>query len=281
MTLTGKAVAYGAVTIVNAISCGLGAAVGINLKTEAKVILKKEPRSITGLILSDPKENPILIKKVVKKVLEFFHLEKKYGAYVETNSSIPIARGLKSSSLAVLAALKKDLDDLSIIKLGVDAAVDAKVTITGAFDDACASYFGDVVITNNKNKEILKQYSVDDYSVLIYTPSKKFYTAKSDLSKMKVIANEAKILHKIAEKGNYWSAMTLNGLLYSAALGFDMKIAIAALSLGALAAGLSGKGPAIAAIVSNDKVDKIKKIWKKDGVQVISARINHEKAHVL
>ena len=51
--------------------------------------------------------------------------------------------------LATIAALGKTLDDLELVKLGVDAAFDAKVTVTGAFDDACASYFGGAVITDN------------------------------------------------------------------------------------------------------------------------------------
>ena len=85
-----------------------------------------------------------------------FGLEKSFGAKIKTQSNIPIARGLKSSSvaanataLATTAALGKTLDDLEIIKLGVEAAFDAKVTVTGAFDDACASYFGGIVITDN------------------------------------------------------------------------------------------------------------------------------------
>ncbi len=62
-----------------------------------------------------------------------------------------MARGLKSSSaaanaiaLATTAALERSLDDVTVVKLGVDGALDAKVTITGAFDDACASYFGGI-----------------------------------------------------------------------------------------------------------------------------------------
>ena len=77
-------------------------------------------------------------------------------------------KGLKSSSaaanavaLASTAALGKHLDDLELVKLGVDAAFDAKVTVTGAFDDACASYFGGIVVTDNLNRKIIKQMPVD------------------------------------------------------------------------------------------------------------------------
>ena len=96
------------------------------------------------------------MEKTVARVLQRFSLDNSFGAKIKTWSNIPIAKGLKSSSaaanavaLATTAALGKTLDDLEIVNLGVDAAFDAKVTVTGAFDDACASYFGGVVITDN------------------------------------------------------------------------------------------------------------------------------------
>ncbi|MEM2922751.1 MAG: shikimate kinase [Candidatus Bathyarchaeia archaeon] len=289
MVRVGKAVAFGAVTIINAISCGLGAALGVGLKTEASVKLTDEPRRIEGRILSDPGESTVLFEKVVAHVLRHFRLEDEYGAYVETQSNIPIARGLKSSSaaanaivLAVLAALGKEVDDLTVINLGVDAAIEAGVTITGAFDDACASYFGGIAVTDNFQRKVLRQFRPDDgYSVLIYVPPKKAYTAKADIGRMRLIAKEVKALHKLAVLGEYWPAMTLNGLVYSAALGYDTKIAIDALAAGAVAAGLSGKGPAITSVVPQEKVDKVKDAWERHGNNVIETRINFEKAHIL
>ena len=170
---------------------------------------------------------------------------------MKTWSNIPIARGLKSSSvaanaitLATVAALNKKLDDLTIVNLGVDAALDAKVTITGAFDDACASYFGDVVITDNLKRRIIKQFRIaEDLTILFHIPAEKTYTISSDVKRMKSVATLVKTAYKEALKGKIWSALTLNGLLYSSALGYNPSIALDALLAGALAAGLSGKGP--------------------------------------
>ena len=103
MSLIGKATAYGAVTIINAISCGLGATLGIDLKTEATVKLTDNPGKIIGKIYPDIEENTILIQKVIEIGLRHFNLNQKYGAIVETKSNIPIARGLKSSSVAANA----------------------------------------------------------------------------------------------------------------------------------------------------------------------------------
>jgi len=286
----GKALAYGAVTIVNAISCGLGAALGIKLWTEATVKLTDEPNSIQGRILSDPSENPSLIVETVKKVLKYLNLEDTYGAYVETRSNIPIARGLKSSSaaanavaLATISALNKKLEDLTVINLGVDAAVEARVTVTGAFDDACASYFGNVVVTDNTSRKLLKVFSVEEseHQVLIHVPKEKKYTADSDVKAIKAVAREVKAIHKEALSGNYWTAMTLNGFVHSAVLGYNPKIGLEALKKGAVAAGLSGKGPAVAAVVPKAKVDDVLDAWQHYEGDIIKTEINREKAHIV
>ena len=289
MAIVGEAIAYGAVTIVNAISCGLGAALGVDLWTKASVELTNEPGVIKGTILSDSEESTVLIKKTVSRVLKYLDLEGEYGAYVETQSDIPIARGLKSSSaaanaiaLATFSALDVDIEDLTVVNLGVDAAMDAGVTITGAFDDACASYFGNIAVTDNRSRKILKRFvAEEDYVVLIHVPPSKAYTADSGVNKMRLMAREVESIHKEALSGNYWAAMTLNGLVYSTILGYNPSTAIEALSAGAIAASLSGTGPAVAAVVPAENSDGIKGVWQRHEGYVIETRVNREKSHAL
>jgi shikimate kinase len=289
MVCVGKAIACGAVTIVNAIACGYGAALGIDLWTKASVKLTNEKNVIEGKIISDPAENPVLIKKTIHRVLSYFNLEDEYGARVETSSNIPIARGLKSSStaanalvLATLSALKKNIDDLEVVNLGVDAALDSNVTITGAFDDACASYFGNIIITDNSSRKIMKEFiPKEKYTILIYTPPRKAYTMNSNVDKMQVISREIRHIHREALSGNYWTAMTLNGLAYSSLLGYDVSIAIEALSAGAIAASLSGTGPAVAAVVDSEYEENVKSNWQHREGKVIETQINHQKARIL
>ncbi len=289
MTEKAEAVCNGAATIVNAIATGKGAAFGVNLWTRAEVELTDEPGIIKGEVFSDPAENPVLIEKTVRRALAQFGLIEKFGAKVRTWSNIPIAKGLKSSSgaanaiaLATVAALKKTLGDLEIIDLGVDAALDSKVTITGAFDDACASYFGDVVITDNLKRRIIKRFRIrEDLAVLFYVPSEKAYTVNSDTQRMRSVASLVEIAYKEALKENFWSALTLNGLIYSSALKYNPLIALDALHAGAVASGLSGKGPSVTAVVPSDKVDSVKKVWQAYEGNVLEARVNHEKAKIV
>ena len=284
-----EAVSHGAATIINAIATGKGAAIGVDLWTKARVQLTDKVGVIEGKIVSDPREDLILIKKTVRRVLKHFNLEGRFGAKVETWSNIPIARGLKSSSaagnaiaLATIAALNKNLDDLTIVNLGVDGAIDARVTITGAFDDACASYLGGIVITDNMKRRMVKRLEIaESLTVLFQVPAKKIYTVGSDVHRMKGMASLVKIAYKEALKGNHWAALTLNGLIYSSALGYDPSVAVDALLAGALAAGLSGTGPAVTAIVPDEKKDLVKDAWQAYEGDILETRINHMKAKVV
>ena len=283
------AIAHGAATIVNAIALGKGAAFGVDLWTKAEVKLTDDPHVFKAEITSDPKENTALIEKTVLRVLQRFSLDNSFGAIVKTWSNIPIAKGLKSSSaaanavaLATTAALGKTLDDLEIVKLGVDAAFDAKVTVTGAFDDACASYFGGVVITDNLNREIVKQLPLaEDLIVLFYVPPEKAYTADSNVSRLQTVKPLIEVAYKEALEGKVWEALTLNGLIYSSASGYDTSIAIDALAAGAVAAGLCGKGPAVTAVAPKDKVGSVKAALQKYDGEILQAHLNREKAKVL
>ncbi len=289
MNVKAEALAHGAATIVNAIALGKGAAFGVDLWTKAEVKLTDEPQIIRGEIASDPSESTLLIEKTVTRVFQQFKVEKQFGAKVKTYSNIPIARGLKSSSaaanavaLATTSALSKKLDDLKMVNLGVDAAFDAKVTVTGAFDDACASYFGGVVITDNLNRELVKRDTCpEDLAVLFHVPSTKSYTGDSNVNRLKTIAPLVKVAFEEAVKGNFWAALSLNGIIYSAALGFDTSVALDALSAGAVAAGLCGKGPAVTAVVSMDKVDEVKTALQRHEGEILQARLNQEKARVV
>jgi shikimate kinase len=64
------------------------------------------------------------------------------------------------------------------------------------------------------------------------------------------------IAFNCALEGDYLSAMTLNGLCYSAALRLDQTASLEALRMGARAAGLSGTGPATVILVDKNTVDE-------------------------
>lgn len=279
MKQTGYACAFGAGTIINAIATWKGAAFGIDLRTEAEVILT-EDKKIKGYI--EDGGDTRLIERSVELVLSRFG--SSCGAKVSTKSEIPMASGLKSSSaaanaavLATLDALGEKLPPLEAVKLGVQAALDSKVTITGAFDDACASMLGGFVITDNKKMELISRVERDS-EVLILAPPKKVLSSATNVVRSRLMGRWVELAYKEAVAGNYEKAMTLNGFLYCAVLGFSTEPMFAALEVGIEGVSLSGTGPAYTALGSAELLDKLEPVWQRMGGKVIRTRTNSKGA---
>ena len=284
----GHGCANGAGTIVNAIAIWKGAAFCIDLKTTADVNLDEcsdagdgdgdgDAGRIIGRIENADTADTALITRCVSLVLDRFGY--RCDGVVTTRSEIPIARGLKSSSaaanatvLATLDAIGETLPLMDVVSMGVRAALDVGVTITGAFDDACASALGGIVITDNRNMELVERL-VYESDVLIYLPEEKAFTADTDVTRSKAIAPLVEVAYRLALDHDFENAMTLNGLLYCAALGFDTEIVMGALEIGVLGVGLSGTGSAYTALVGRDQIQELKGCWSDMGGSVIQTRI--------
>jgi shikimate kinase len=276
--LRGFATACGAATVLNAVSNWKGCAFGINLKTSAEVELDR-----SGCIKGDvPGVDTSLIERCAERVLQHFGCN--YGAVVRTWSEIPVASGLKSSStaanaviLATLDALGEEMDLVDAAKLGVAAAREAGVTITGALDDALASMLGGIVITDNREMKLLKREELDS-PVLLLVPEKRAFSKDTDVKRSKTIAPLADVAFELAMRGDYHRAMTLNGFAYCAALGLSAEPQLRALEAGASGVSLSGTGPAYAALVSEDKIATLETAWSDLGGRVINTRTNNRSA---
>jgi shikimate kinase len=289
MLRTAEAESHGAVTIVNAMATGKGAALGIELWTRARVTVTNQAGRFVARNITDPNENTDLAETTAQHVFARYGADKRLGAAIETESNIPPAVGLKSSSaasnavaLASVHALSRKISDAEVVRLGVEASLRAGVTITGAYDDACACYFGGVVVTDNMKRRILKRFKPKgSLRVLIHVPNMKRYTREVDPKPFRAIRRFVEAAHREAIRGNYWNSMTLNGLIYSMALGYDTTATTLALEAGAIAAGLTGKGPAVAAIVPESKETNVRTAWRRLRGQVIVTSFNLRKATAL
>jgi shikimate kinase len=280
-----KVSSIGSATIVNAIAIGCGSAFGIGLD----IVVDIETRnSNETTFTSDIGASTDLMEICKKNVFSYYNIhDDDLSLNIKTKSNLPMASGLSSSSAlsnGIVFALsniiskefnKPSLNDYDIINLAIDSSLEAGVTITGAFDDATASYFGGITVTNNKYREILKQEIMDDLSVLIYMPNYHSKSGESDIDRMKLLSPLVKDAFKLALNGDYFKALTLNGLLYSSTLNFDPSIAIDALNAGALSSGLSGTGSSFVAISTKDKIDDIKDTWNSYEGKVIETCVNN------
>ena len=281
--------ASGAGTIINAIATYKGSAFGIDLWTSAEVELGEDFKGIEGAIEQEEgqkRADTRLIERCVELVLKRFNLPVR--AYVKTSSEIPIGSGLKSSSAAANATIVATLDAiggeakgaigaLDAIRLGVDAALDVGVSITGAFDDACASALGGIVITDNKKRALIKRVEKES-AVLIFVPQKTAFTADTDVKRSRLIAPWVNRAYELAMAGRFEEAMTLNGFLYCAALNFDPEPMLKALECGVRGVSLSGTGPSFVALVDDEEQrDRLRAAWRELKLEgeVMERRINN------
>jgi shikimate kinase len=275
-----RATMHGAVSIVNAIATGNGSAMGISLKVVAEVETSKGKgvRFLTG------KNDDRLVNNIIKNTLSAGVLEKNQVT-ISVRSEIPIGFGLKSSSavsnavaLACCRITCEKVDDVAVLDAAVRASLDAKVTITGAYDDATACYYGGFVVTDNYARKLVKREDAPDslYAV-IFLPNN---IPRGDVRKLGDLADLFMDAYHLAEGGEYWKAMKLNGVLASAALGSTYKPVLAALEQGALAAGISGNGPSIAAIAYEDELEDIQSAFGKFNGKVLTSKVNNQKATV-
>lgn len=275
----------GSATIINAIATGFGSAFGIGLDIVCNA--KTQSHSIT--CSNDVGADTSLMELCVSNVFDYYGVDAdEFGLDIKTTSELPMASGLSSSSAlsnAVTAISSKiiseefnlePLSDFDIINLAIESSLKAKVTITGAFDDATASYFGGVTVTDNGARKILIKEPMEELPVLVYMPNFISKSGSSDVNKMKLMAPLVETAFEIAKNKNYFKALNLNGLIYAAALGFDSSIAIEALNSGALASGLSGTGSSFVAICEEDKIDDIKEAWSLLDGRVIETFSDNE-----
>ncbi len=270
--------AYGAVSIVNAISIGRGAALGVSLTTEAEVELDV----VEGVVLDAGGEDmdSSLVSEVVRRFTEELGVGVR-GCRVRTRSSIPVAVGLKSSSsaavataLALLDALDTEMDDDRILALVAEASKSSGTSITGALDDAAACMMGGIVVTDNIGMRILRRDQPPNLITVVGVPGGRTYTREFKRELLNPIRELVEEAFQLALRGEYWKAMTLNGILHASALKLPSEPIIGALRAGALAAGVSGTGPAIAAVTEQSKMEDVGQVFSTAGYHVLKCPIN-------
>lgn len=277
MTIKVTSIVHGAISIVNAVATGFGSAMGISLNVKVEIISKKG----SGLIFQKG-GGSLMIKKIIYDVLQSKYLNNSQ-LLININSEIPSGMGLKSSSavsnavaLACNSLINKEISDESVLNSAIDASLYAKTTITGAYDDSTACFFGGFVTTDNYKRKILKrENSPTDISAVIFLPNNK---KRGDVTRLKLLSDIYLEAFQLAYSGQYWKAMTLNGVLTSSLLSNSYTITRMCLENGALAASISGNGPAVAAVVRESEVQRIKSALSNLDGRVIISRTNNQKA---
>jgi len=272
--MQGRATAPAAGTVLNALASGVGAAFAIDADTAAEVALDPDGDAVSGTVAGAPDADTALVERCVELAVDRWGdaagLDPAtVGGSVRTESEVPMAAGLKSSSaaanatvLATAAAVDADPDPIEACRLGVRAARDAGVTVTGAFDDASASMLGGLTLTDNAEDDLLARETVD-WTVLVWTPPERAYSADADVERCERVAGLADLVADRTRAGDHGRAMTVNGLAFCAALEFPTAPLVDALPH-ATGVSLSGTGPSYVAVFDADAGD--------DAVETVAGR---------
>jgi len=277
--MRGTARAPAAGTVLNALATGRGVAFAIDLYTTATVVLD-DREGVEGSVAGAEHADTALVEGCVAAVTERFG--NGQGGRVHTESEVPMAAGLKSSSAAANATVLATLDALDALgavsreeaaRIGVAVAREVGVTVTGAFDDASASMLGGLTRTDNREDRLLDR-AEPDWAVLVWAPPDRAYSADADVERCRQVTPMARLVEELAADGAYGRAMTVNGLAFCAALGFSPAPLVEALP-DAAGVSLSGTGPSFTAVGDTEALDPVRERWAARDGTVTTTHTQH------
>lgn len=270
MNVLGEGEARGGVSVLHALGTGKGCSIGIDLLTRVELIDEK---------CDNLEDKHNLLNAVIKCWKEEgFPLPEEYGWKITSN--VPIGQGLKSSSALACAAIKSlnsaswlNLNNFEIVDLAVKAQKEAGCTITGSIDDTWSAMTEGWKLTDstkNASESILTEGHIEE-SVCVLIAIRRDRKRKIDVvSFAEYDALFDKALRSI-EKGEVFEALTTNGMGVAAASEDNEAIRICNLSMinGAIAAGITGSGPAISIICYENEVNSISDIIDRYDMDLI------------
>lgn len=256
--MRGCGMSYGAISVLNAIPCGIGSTIGIGLRTEA---VFEDDRGTTVIAVGRPDTDTGLAETCARRAMETIGAEGGFRLTVRTE--IPGSVGLKSSSSvcnavisSVLDAYGERMDDADRIRLGVRCARECGVTVTGSFDDACGCDLGGLVVTDNRTDRILLRKSVPGFDVVLCLPDTDVRRNREGMDGYGRLHDTYLALVPMIEN-DYLRVLTENGRHVGRVTGDATGLTERALSEGALAAGVTGMGPAVSVVVDKGKGGKM------------------------
>ena len=273
MTVLGRGSANGGVSVLHAAGLGKGCSIGIELSTEVSLVAGEAEVS------SD--EHGILDSVMAVWIESGYPQPDDTGWRV--SSEVPIGQGLKSSAaLACAAAMALNeaswtaLSDFDIVDIAVAAQRRAGCTITGSMDDAWAAISSGWKLVDpiqSSRDSVLLEGDIDEgLTVLIALRGSRSAEVQSDS-----FSNQRKIFERAMaslSSGSVLSAMSANGMAVAAATGDDeaLRICNSVIARGAIAAGVSGSGPAIAIVCYEQGVEQLADFLTESDMRVIHSR---------
>ncbi|MCI4372498.1 MAG: shikimate kinase [Thermoplasmata archaeon] len=253
-----------AVTVVNALPTGVGCAIGIQRFVTASAELSPD-RSFSVDCTPTEAATPLLTASVRAALVRFGMGDERHAS-IDLRSEIPIGKGLKSSSAvstAIIRAVARagglNPPALEVARLAAEVGRAVGVSATGALDDALAGLRPGFQITDNREEVLLAEGMPESgWTAVVYVPHGVHPPAPSLRSDFEAAAPEGRRIAEAALAGRYAEAMRLNSELVEHILGYEYaELRSRLTAAGAEGVGVSGLGPALAALVPRDRAAEV------------------------
>ncbi len=280
-TMRGVATTRAAISIVNALPLGIGAAVAIDWPVRSTARLRPRPgRRPSVRVLPRSSSTPIARAAGLLALRRYCPAASEL--LLEVRSTIPAARGLKSSSAvgggivrATARAAGESPRAEVLARLTAQAEADSGGSATGAFDDALASVGGGAVVTDNRTRRPLRRLEIDrSLRVALWVPDRPHPPSASVRARFRRQPALAQRAVDAALDGDWVGAMTANSALVECAMSYRYaSLHVAVRRAGAVAAGVSGMGPTFAALAPASRLLRVARALPLSGGRRRTARL--------
>ncbi len=265
--MTIDATSHAAVSVVNALPLGIGAAIGIAWPARVSAFVARGTRPYRRPRVEPASASTPVVRAAIDAAIERFGPAPSRLRLV-VRSTIPIAKGLKSSSAvagAVASATARACGTApqpgAVARLAAAAGRRAGVSATGAFDDALAGLEGGGVVTDNRRDVCLRRLELRaGLGAVLWIPEGSHPRAPSLVRAFGRRRGLARRAVDAAMDGDWPEAMALNSRLVEEVMGYRYDgLHRAAKAAGAIASGVSGLGPAFAAVAPLARLPRLRR----------------------
>jgi shikimate kinase len=264
--LRGVGTARSAVSVVNALPLGIGAAFGIEWPARATVDV--DPGSSPGgpPRIDPPASRTPLVRATAVASRQRFGRGEGGELRLVVRSTIPVARGLKSSSavssavaLATARAVGREPTPFEVARLSAEVGRTTGVSATGAFDDALAGLVSGGVVTDNRHDAELRRFDFDpELGVALWVPARPHPRSPRLRERFRKEPALAQRAVDAALDGDWVGAMAANSALVERVMGYRYERLHEGVRLaGATVAGTTGLGPAFAAVAPSNRLPRV------------------------
>lgn len=270
MTILGSGTANGGISILHALGLGRGCSIPIGLTTtvnihDEHIDLHNDHHGLLDAVLHLWRKKELPSPNIVGW---------------EVISDVPVGQGLKSSAALACAALRAlnqsswvGLSDSEIVDMAVESQINSGCTVTGSMDDAWAAVDSGWKLVDPRlpaSEAILFEGEFDEDVTVLVVPRGPRETAVNTES---FSENQHLFERALASltNGSVLDALSSNGMAVASSTDdFEaLRTCNMAIASGALAAGLSGSGPAIAIVCYPTDVQNVKNSVEQSGLEVM------------